>query len=134
MYLNMLSDLILSSVMSADDTFLSFFQQDGPPPHYGLGVRTYIDKQFAGRGIGRRGPTEWPARSPEVVWIFLLGRLKAKVYSEKIRDVRHLEQRILAVCEEISPDILIRVMNSWVDRLNRCLAQQRAHIEHLMKR
>jgi hypothetical protein len=55
---------------------------------------------------------------------YLWGHLKAKVYSEKFRDVPHLEQRILAVCEEITPDILIRVMNSWVDRLNRCLAQQ----------
>jgi len=28
--------------------------------------------------------------------------------------------------------ILIRVMNNWVDRLHRCLAQKGAHIEHLM--
>jgi len=66
MYLNMLSDLILPSVMSADDTFPSFFQQDGAPPHYGLGVCTYLDEQFPGRWIGRRGPTDWPGRSPDL--------------------------------------------------------------------
>jgi len=48
MYLNMLSDIILPSVMSADDTFPSFFQQDGAPPHYGLGVCTHRDEQFPG--------------------------------------------------------------------------------------
>jgi hypothetical protein len=108
----MLSDLILPSVMSADDTFPSYFQQDGAPPHYGLGVHTYLDEQFPGRRIGRRGPTEWPTRSPDLspMGFYLWGHLK--VYSEKIRDVRHLEQRILAVCEEITPDILIRVMNN----------------------
>jgi hypothetical protein len=62
----MLSDLILPSVMSADDTFPSYFQQDGAPPHYGLGVHTYLDEQFPGRRIGRRGPTEWPIRSPDL--------------------------------------------------------------------
>jgi hypothetical protein len=78
MYVNMLSDLILPSVMSADDTFPSFFR-NGAPPHYVLGVRTYLDEQFPGRWIGRRGPTEWPARSPDLspLDFYLWGHLKA---------------------------------------------------------
>jgi hypothetical protein len=85
MYLNMLSDLILPSVMSAVDTFPSFSQQDSAPPHYGLSVRTYLDKQFLGWWIGRRGPTEWPACSPNLspLDFYLWGHLKAKVYSEQ---------------------------------------------------
>lgn len=46
-----------------DDTW---FQQDGAGPHYGVHVRAYLDTEFPGRWIGRRGPNEWPARSPDL--------------------------------------------------------------------
>jgi hypothetical protein len=39
---------------------------------------------------------------------------------------------LLCPSDDISPDILIRVMNNWVDRLHRCLAQKGAHIDHLI--
>jgi hypothetical protein len=46
--------------------------------------------------------------------------------------VGRIENYRVAACDDISPDILIRVKNNWVDRLHRCLAQKGAHIEHLM--
>lgn len=42
------------------------FQQDGAPPHYAATVRTFLDETFPNRWIGRRGPIEWPARSPDL--------------------------------------------------------------------
>ena len=43
-----------------------YFQQDGAPSHFGLNVRNWFDSKLPGRWIGRRGPIEWPARSPDL--------------------------------------------------------------------
>lgn len=43
-----------------------WFQQDGPPPHFGLQVRQFLNHTFPGKWIGRRGTTEWPPRSPPI--------------------------------------------------------------------
>jgi hypothetical protein len=36
------------------------FHQDGTPQHSVLLVHAWFEKDFPGRWIGRRGPTEWP--------------------------------------------------------------------------
>ena len=38
------------------------FQQDGAPHHYANCVREWLEINFNGRWVGRRGPIEWPAR------------------------------------------------------------------------
>jgi hypothetical protein len=43
-----------------------FFQQDGAPAHFATSVRTMLDQNLPNRWIGRRGPIEWPARSPDL--------------------------------------------------------------------
>jgi hypothetical protein len=40
--------------------------QDGAPPHFALDVRDWLDRRVSGRWLGRRGPHEWPARSPDL--------------------------------------------------------------------
>uniref|UniRef100_A0AAX7UMF9 Uncharacterized protein n=1 Tax=Astatotilapia calliptera TaxID=8154 RepID=A0AAX7UMF9_ASTCA len=54
------------SLCTEAGTFPEFFQQDGAPPHYGCQVRAFLDEQFPGKWIGRRGPVEWPPRSPDL--------------------------------------------------------------------
>ena len=49
-----------------------YFQQDGAPPHYALTVRALLDKEFPNKWIGRRGPIEWPPRSPDLTPIDFL--------------------------------------------------------------
>lgn len=34
--------------------------------HYALPLRGYLDKTFPNHWIGGRGPTKWPARSPDL--------------------------------------------------------------------
>jgi hypothetical protein len=49
-------------------------QQDGPPPHWGLLVRQFLDATVANRWIGRDGPTPWPPRSPDITRLdFFMG-------------------------------------------------------------
>ncbi|KAE9536207.1 hypothetical protein AGLY_007430 [Aphis glycines] len=50
--------------------------------HYTIPVREYLDREYPGKWIGRRGPIEWPPRSPDLTPIdfFLWGHLKTVVY------------------------------------------------------
>ncbi|XP_063971908.1 uncharacterized protein LOC135159795 [Diachasmimorpha longicaudata] len=54
---------------------------DGAPPHYHRDVRAYLDQNLSGQWIGRRGPIEFPARSPDLTPLdfFLWGTVKDEV-------------------------------------------------------
>jgi len=62
-----------------------YFQHDGAP-HFSREVRNFLNSRFPGRWIGRGGPHNWPARSPDLspldycVW----GWMKELVYSVKV--------------------------------------------------
>jgi hypothetical protein len=45
-----------------------YFQHDGAGAHYhyAVTVRELLDEKFSNHWIGRRGPFEWPARSPDL--------------------------------------------------------------------
>ena len=43
-----------------------YLQQDGAPPLYHQDVRAYLDDTVPGQWIGRRGPIEYPLRSPDL--------------------------------------------------------------------
>ena len=53
------------------------FQQDGASSHYSVNARKILNEQMPNQWIGRRGPIEWPARSPDLtvcdfwLWSFL---------------------------------------------------------------
>jgi anaerobic ribonucleoside-triphosphate reductase len=54
------------------------------------------------------------------------------VYVVKIHDLHHLEQRFMAICEQISPDTLLRVHSNWEKRLHTCISQHGEHVEHIV--
>ena len=58
------------------------FQQDGASPHYSLAARHILNTRLQDRWIGRRGPIEWPARSPDLTpcGYWLWSYLRSKVY------------------------------------------------------
>ncbi|UYV83816.1 hypothetical protein LAZ67_X000269 [Cordylochernes scorpioides] len=87
---------------------------DGAPPHYHRDVRAYLDQNLSGQWIGRRGPIEFPARSPDLTPLdfFLWGTVKDGVYKRKPRNLDILWNEIQAVCREISLDVLIRCTES----------------------
>uniref|UniRef100_V5G0A7 Transposable element Tc3 transposase n=1 Tax=Anoplophora glabripennis TaxID=217634 RepID=V5G0A7_ANOGL len=71
-YLELLESTIdprITEILESDDNLLEneiTFQQDGAPPHYAAAVRQFLDDHFPGHWIGRRGPVEWPPRSPDL--------------------------------------------------------------------
>lgn len=99
-----------------------YFQQDGAPAHYASSVRSWLNEKFPNRWIGRRGPIEWPARSPDLspCDFFLWGYLKDKVYQEKSATIAQLRQRIYTACAEISAEMCSHVCQSMASRLERC--------------
>ena len=43
-----------------------YFQHDGAPAHFDVRARTYLNRTYPGKWIGRIGPQAWPARSPDL--------------------------------------------------------------------
>ena len=132
--MKLLHDDVFPSLCTEAGTFPEFFQQDGAPPHYGRQVRAFLDEQFPGKWIGRRGPVEWPQRSPDLTPLdfYLWGHLKAIVYAVKIRDVQHLKLRILEACASISPAVLLSVCEEWEKRVALTIQHNGQHIEHIL--
>ncbi|KAJ4436788.1 hypothetical protein ANN_16920 [Periplaneta americana] len=64
------------------------WQQDGAPPHFGVGVRDFLNQQFH-EWIGHRGTTEWPPRSCDLTPcdFSLWGILKNDVFAQKPQDL-----------------------------------------------
>ena len=93
-----------------------------------------FDETFPGRWIGRRGPIEWPARSPDLTPpdFFLWGVLKNAVYANKPRTIDQLKQSIQHEWNQISEKNLPEsTCRSVVKRCRDCIEVQGRHFEHL---
>jgi hypothetical protein len=66
-----------------------------------------MDRQFPGYWIGRRGPVDWPPRSPDLTPLdfYLWCHLKATVYQVKTH-MDHVKERIRDACERIAPYVI----------------------------
>lgn len=106
-----------------------YFQQDGASPHYAIPVRAWLDEKFPGRWIGRRGPIEWPARSPDLTPcdFFLWGYLKNIVYRERPATIEELRDRITQACAEISVEMCDNVCQSVTQRFQCCIMKKCEH-------
>lgn len=109
-YLDMLQNFLVNEMEGAADDW--WFQQDGAPAHWSRAVRNFLDVWRRDRWIGRGGPISWPPRSPDITPcdFFFWGFIKDRVYSERIRDVDHLRERIINACNEVTPEML---RNTW---------------------
>jgi hypothetical protein len=89
LYLNMLQNYAITRIPQG-----YFLQQDGAPPHYANTVKAFLDQQFPGKWIGRRGPITWPPKSPDLTPLdfFLWGYIKDFVYQKKVQDVAKLRR------------------------------------------
>lgn len=111
-------------------------QQDGAPPHSSKRVKEYLNQLFPERWIGRGGPQQWPARSPDLTPLdfYLWGHMKSLVYKNKPHSREQLIQRIQEVTQEIKNNrpMLRRVTTSVLDRARKCIECEGSHFEHLL--
>ncbi|XP_045481718.1 uncharacterized protein LOC123685901 isoform X2 [Harmonia axyridis] len=85
-----------------------WFQQDCAPSHYAADVRRYLDGIFPNMWIGRREPTEWPARSPDFnpLDYFIWAHLKNVVYKTKPANIEEFKERIQTEINNITQETI----------------------------
>ncbi|CAF1096118.1 unnamed protein product [Didymodactylos carnosus] len=100
-----------------------YFQHDGAGPHYAVIVREWLDRKFPDRWLGRRGPFDWPARSPDLspCDFFLWNYLKDIVFKTPPATITELQDRIKTACEEIPEDVCRKACRSVLGRFRDCL-------------
>lgn len=125
-YLTMLSDFLWPQISRRGFTF----QQDGAPAHYAVAVRHWLDEKMHGHWIGRRGPHEWPPRSPDLTPcdFYLWGRLKDIVYRQRSATLNELREHIRTACAELSNDEIARACQAVPDRMRACVAAEGRHV------
>lgn len=82
----------------------AYFQQDRAPPHFGSNDEEYLNEIFPERWIGRKGHTDWLARSPDQTPLdfYFRGHFKSMMYCTKPTRVTELENRIQVAVANIS--------------------------------
>jgi hypothetical protein len=122
-YLSMLENQMWPAIAACSDIDVLFFQQDGAPAHYSRQVREWLNDKFEGRWIGRRGPIEWPPRSPDLTppdfWLW--GYLKDLVYAEKPHSMEDLKTVIHEKMNGIPRDMIARATESVTQRSHRLI-------------
>lgn len=112
------------------------FQHDGCPSHYHRDVREFLDTNYEGRWIGRGGPTEWPARSPDLTPLdfYLWGRMKELVYFKPVPTKEVLLERINEAGEKIREELMAAVTSTEVEkRVRLCIEKDGNHFENFLK-
>jgi transposase len=130
-YLKLLKERFWPQVrdrMEAEDVY---FQHDGAPAHYAKEVREWLDENFGGCWLGRRGPIEWPPRSPDLTPpdFFLWGVLKDRVYANRPKTIPDLKREIESAIRGVPQDLCAKVCRSVPSRLQRCLKLEGAQTE-----
>lgn len=104
------------------------FQQDGASSHYCVNAREILDREMPGQWIGRRGPTEWPARSPDltVCDFWLWSYIRSKVYTPGItfRSIADLSNRIQMEINNIPLHMFRKSFRDFEKRCNFCYDNQ----------
>lgn len=135
-YLHLLQSFLKLYLESLDATkrVSMYFQQDGASAHYMKSVRTWLTGTFAEQWIGRGGPVNWPARSPDLTPLdfFLWNRLKSVVYEHQPTSLNHLKRNIVEAVQNIRLEEVQRVHENIVKRVDNCITVDGKHFEHLM--
>ena len=76
-----------------------WFQHSGAPPHFTHMVGGHLDQRFGLIWIGRVGPNDWPASSPNQTSLdyFLWGHMKSMVYKTLVDSEEDLLVQVMAV-------------------------------------
>ena len=111
----------------------TIFQQDGAPSHPTNTVTEYLERKLRHRWIIRRGPINWPARSPDLTPLdfFLWKYVKDKVILVRILSVEHLQSRITRAIRSVYSDTLSNLWKNISARINCIVRQLGKHIEQI---
>lgn len=110
------------------------FQQDGAAPHFAVIVRQFLYETYAG-WIGRGGPVNWPANSPDMTSpdFYLWGYLKNVVFQQQPTTRDNMQDRIREACAAIPRQTLLNTIQEFRRRLGLCLQANGGNFEHLLR-
>ncbi|GFU74003.1 uncharacterized protein TNCV_1641302 [Trichonephila clavipes] len=97
-----------------------WFQQDGATCHTARATIDLLKDTFGDHLISRSGPVNWPPRSCDLTPLdyFLWGYVKSLIYADKPQTLDHLEDNIRRVIADIRPQMLEKVIENWMSRLD----------------
>ncbi|GFW35687.1 uncharacterized protein TNCV_4435361 [Trichonephila clavipes] len=97
-----------------------WFQQDGATCHTARATIDLLKDTLGDRLISRFGPVNWPPRSCDLTPLdyFLWGYVKSLVYADKPQTLDHLEDNIRRVIADLRPQMLEKVIENWMSRLD----------------
>jgi hypothetical protein len=121
-YANFLNDELPDLL---DDVSLQFlahpcFQHDGAPVHYTRQAQQVLDRRYPYSWIGRGGPINWPARSPDYV------------YHEPVNSLEQLDDRLHEALATITPQMIQGAQASLIRRARLCIQIGGGHFEQLL--
>ena len=89
---------------------------------------------FGERIISRTSDFSWPPRSPDLTApdCFLWGYLKGKVYINKPRTIEQLKSNIRDEINNITPEVLRKVMENVLERARICEAENGHHLRDII--
>jgi hypothetical protein len=110
-----------------------WFQQDGATAHTTRRPHAIL-KMFPGRVVSLHEAVPWPLRSPDLspCDFFLWGYLKAEVFKHRPRTLDQLKEAIQEETEGIAPDVLVRVLENFQERLYMCIGHQGHHLDDII--
>ncbi|GFY16634.1 uncharacterized protein TNCV_2787601 [Trichonephila clavipes] len=111
-----------------------WFQQDGATCHTARATIDLLKDTFGDRLISRFGPVNWPTRSCDLTPLdyFLWGYVKSFVYADKPQTLDHLEDNIRRVIADIRPQMLEKVIENWMSRLDYIRASRGSHMPEII--
>lgn len=100
------------------------FQQDGASPHYAIEARQILDERLPGRWLGRRGPTEWPARSPDLTpcdyWLWPYVKSLVFINNRQFETLDSLREVIQKKINDIPLKMFRDSMRNYEKRIRQC--------------
>ena len=111
-----------------------WFQQDVATAHTARATTNILKEAFPGRLISRLGDLHWPTRSPDLTDpdFFLWGILKSRVYVNKPQTLEALKENIRQEWENLSPEVLARVMENAIKRARMVINSGGGHLADII--
>ena len=121
-YRTMLENFLRSAVENHHQVW---FQRDGATAHTTRDTMSLLRNIFGERIISRTSDFNWPPRSPNLTApdCFLWGYLKEKVHIDKSRTIEQLKSNIRDEINNITPEVLRKVMENVLERARICEAE-----------
>ncbi|GFY54861.1 putative DD41D transposase [Trichonephila inaurata madagascariensis] len=110
-----------------------WFQQDGATSHTAHVKIDLLKNKFDKRVISRNGPVDWPPRLCDLtpLYFFLWGYVKSLVYANKPTTLEELKANIERKIAAVSAEMCGRVMENWVQRIDRCKRARGGHMSEV---